>query len=156
MTFIKKILFWLIVSVWSLATMSLAQSSDEYFFYGDEFVDEPTTNIQTTIKEDIVDANDGVVKGILRLFNLEWFITLSDASALEFTKYIINIALWLISFIALIVILYGFAQIFFAKDDEWLSKAKNIVKWAAIAIAIIAVSWFLVTFLFNIYEQFID
>lgn len=70
------------------------------------------------IKDDIVTSNDGVLKRILEIFQLDQFTSLSDASALEFVKYIINIALGLVTFIAVIVIIYGFAQIFFAKDDE--------------------------------------
>ncbi len=139
-----------------VGTHVLAQSSDSSFFYGDDLTQNPNTSINTVIKEDVANASDGVLKQILTVFNLNRFVAMSNSSALEFAKYIINIALWLVTFIALIVILYGFAQIFFAKDDDGLSKAKNIVRWAAIAIAIIAVSWFIVTFLFNIYEQFIS
>lgn len=151
----KKIIFWLF-TLFILGGVSLAQSSEDYFFYGDEFTEEPTTSINHVLKNDIVESNDGFVKRTLRLFNLEQFTTFSDASALEFATYIINIALGLITFIAVVIIIYGFAQIFFSKDDEGLSKAKKIVQNAAIAIAIIAVSWFIVTFLFNIYEQFIS
>lgn len=139
-----------------LSSVGFAQSSEDSFFYGEEFREQPSTSINTTLKNDIVSSNDGFVKRILRIFNLEQFTSFSNRSALEFVTYIINIALGLITFIAVIVIIYGFGQMFFAKDDEWLSKAKKIVLNAAIAIAIIAVSRFLVSFLFNIYEQFIS
>ncbi len=151
----KKIIFWLCSLVLIIGT-SLAQSSEDYFFYGDEFVEGPSTSINTTLKNDIVTANDGFVKRILRVFNLEQFTSFSNTPALEFVTYIINIALGLVTFIAVIIIIYGFIQIFFAKDDEGLSKAKKIVQNAAIAIAIIAVSRFIVTFLFTLYERFIS
>lgn len=138
-----------------LVGVGMAQSSEDFFFYGDEFTDNPTTDITTTIKTDIADANEGVLKRLLAVFNLDQFTSLSNASALEFAKYIINIALGLASFIAIIIIIYGFAQIFFAKDEEGIAKAKKIVINAAIAIGIIAVSRFIVTFLFNIYLQFV-
>jgi hypothetical protein len=70
-----------------------AQSSEDSFFYGDNNTTTPTTNFHTVIQDDVVDANDGVLKKILRVFNLDQFTTLSDASALEFVKYILNIAL---------------------------------------------------------------
>lgn len=155
MSFYKKTLLWL-SSLILFLSVGFAQSSEDSFFYGDDLTDQPTTTIHTVIKTDVVDSNDGFLKNILKVFNLEQFTNLSNASALEFVKYIINIALGLISFIALVVIIYGFAKIFFAKDDEGLTEAKKTVQWAAIAIGIIAVSWFIVTFLFNIYDQFIS
>ncbi|AKH33115.1 hypothetical protein XF24_00791 [candidate division SR1 bacterium Aalborg_AAW-1] len=155
MSFYKKTLLGL-SSLILFLSVGFAQSSEDSFFYGDDLTDQPTTTIHTVIKTDVVDSNDGFLKSILKVFNLEQFTNLSNASALEFVKYIINIALGLISFIALVVIIYGFAKIFFAKDDEGLTEAKKTVQGAAIAIGIIAVSWFIVTFLFNIYDQFIS
>ena len=101
-----------------LSSVGFAQSSEDSFFYGEEFREQPSTSINTTLKNDIVSSNDGFVKRILRIFNLEQFTSFSNRSALEFVTYIINIALGLITFIAVIVIIYGFGQMFFAKDDE--------------------------------------
>jgi amino acid transporter len=154
----KKILF-TIISAFLLLCSSVttfAQSSEDSFFYWDTNTTTPTTNFHTIIQNDVVDANDGVLKKILRIFNLDQFTTLSDAPALEFVKYILNIALWLVSFVAVVVIIYGFVQVIFAKDEEWVTKARKTVQWAAIAIAIIAVSWFLVSFLFDLYGRFIQ
>lgn len=132
-----------------------AQSSEDSFFYGDSDVVEPTTTIHTIIQDDVVEANDGVLKKILRVLNLDQFTTLSDSSALEFVKYILNIALGLVSFIAVVVVIYGFVQVIFAKDEEGVTKARKTVQGAAIAIGIIAVSWFIVSFLFSLYESFV-
>jgi Type IV secretion system pilin len=133
-----------------------AQASEDTFFYGDTTADKPTTNFHTIIQNDVVQANDGVLKKILRVFNLDQFTRLSDSSALEFIKYILNIALGLVSFIAVIIVIYGFAQIIFAKDEEGITKAKKTVQGSAIAIGIIAISWFIVSFLFIIYDSFIQ
>lgn len=152
---IKTLLFWLswwLISRW----ISFAQSSEEHFFYGDQYTQDPSTDIGDMIKHDFVDNQEGVVMRLLRSFGLEQFTLESNASALEYAKYIINVALALVWFIALGVVLYGFVQIIFAKDDEGISKAKKIVSGAALAIAIIALSRFLVSFLFNLYEQFIS
>lgn len=153
----KKQIFVSIISAILLFCYSttLAQSSEDSFFYGDSATVEPTTTIHTIIQDDIVEANDGVLKKILRLFNLDQFTTLSDASALEFIKYILNIALGLVSFIAVVVVIYGFVQVIFAKDEEGVTKARKTVQGAAIAIGIIAVSWFIVSFLFSLYESFV-
>lgn len=144
-------LLWYIVSI----SKVFAQIPEDTFFYGDEYQNEPTTTFHTIIKEDVVQANDGVVKRVLRLFNLDQFTNLSDASALEFVKYIINIALWLVTFVAVVVIIYWFVQVIFAKDGDGVTKARKTITGAAIAIAIIAISWFIVTFLFSLYESFV-
>jgi len=138
-----------------LVWYTYAQSSEDSFFYGDSHVVEPTTTIHTIIQDDVVEANDGVLKKILRVLNLDQFTTLSDSSALEFVKYILNIALGLVSFIAVVVVIYGFVQVIFAKDEEGVTKARKTVQGAAIAIGIIAVSWFIVSFLFSLYESFV-
>jgi Flp pilus assembly pilin Flp len=52
-------------------------------------------------------------------------------------------------------VIYGFVQVIFAKDEEGVTKARKTVQWAAIAIGIIAVSWFIVSFLFSLYESFV-
>ena len=153
----KKQIFVSIISATLLLFYSttLAQSSEDSFFYGDSAVAEPTTTIHTIIQDDVVQANDGVLKKILRVLNLDQFTTLSDSSALEFVKYILNIALGLVSFIAVVVVIYGFVQVIFAKDEEGVTKARKTVQGAAIAIGIIAVSWFIVSFLFSLYESFV-
>ena len=152
----KKILFFLFSATLLLcySATTFAQSSEDSFFYGDSKTD-PTTEFHTIIQDDIVEANDGVLKKILRVFKLEDYIKKSDASALEFIKEILNIALGLVSFIALVVVIYGFVKIIFAKDDEGITEARKTVQGAAIAIAIIAVSRFIVTFLFDLYGQFV-
>ncbi len=151
---IKTSRFWLLAWIINIG-VSFAQNPEDHFFYGDSLTDNPSADINGMIKDDIINSSSWPWKWIISVFRLDPFIDKSDLSALELAKYIINIALGLISFIALIVIIYGFAQIFFAKDDEGVSKAKKIVQGAAIAIAIIAVSRFVISFLFDLYGRFI-
>lgn len=153
----KKLFFSIISATLLLcySTTTLAQSSEDSFFYGDTTTSTPTTTLHTIVQEDIVEANDSVLNKILRVFNLDQFTTLSDASALEFIKYILNIALGLVSFVAVVIIIYGFVKIIFAKDDEGITEARKTVQGAAIAIGIIAVSRFVVSFLFSLYESFV-
>lgn len=147
----KTYLFWLIGSLF-LVSVCLAQSSETEFFYEPVPASTPSTSINEILKTDIVSAPDSFVKRILQVFNVDSFTT-TNQSALSFATYLINIALSLVSFIAFIVVLYGFAQIIFSKDDEGISKAKQIIKWAAIAIIIIAISWLLVLFVNGLYER---
>lgn len=131
----------------------LAQSTEDQFYY--QWFDEsdPTIVSRDIVYSQVVEPNDGILKKTLRVFWLDQYISLSNASALEYVKTVLNIALSLTALVAFIIIIYGFAQILFAQDDEAITNARKTVQWAAIAIAIIAVSWFLVTFLFSIYES---
>lgn len=135
-----------------MMSMVWAQSSEDNFYYNGFDGWSPTTEQRDIIKAEVVDPNDWVLKRVLRMFDLDQYTNLSDASALEYIKFIINTALALTSLVALVIIIYGFGQIIFAKDDEGISTARQTVQWAAIAIAILALSRFLVTFLFSIYN----
>lgn len=149
----KKILFWLFCSLMSLGSCVFAQSSEGNFYYNGFDDGSPTTVQRDIVKDQVIDPNDGILKRTLRMFELDQYINLSDASALEYIKFILNTALGLTSLVALVIILYGFAQIIFAKDDEAIATARKTVQGSAIAIGILAISWFLVTFLFSIYES---
>ena len=131
----------------------LAQSTEDQFYY--QWFDEsdPTIVSRDIVYSQVVEPNDGILKKTLRVFWLDQYISLSNASALEYVKTVLNIALSLTALVAFIIIIYGFAKILFAEDDKAITDARKTVQWAAIAIAIIAVSWFLVTFLFSIYES---
>lgn len=149
----KKILLAVCFLCVSMVSVVWAQSSEDTFYYNGFDDGSPTTVQRDIIKDQVIDPNDGVLKRVLRMFDLDQYTNLSDASALEYVKFILNTALGLTSLVALVIILYGFAQVMFAKDDEGIGTARKTVQWAATAIAIIAISWFLVTFLFSIYES---
>lgn len=104
------------------------------------------------MRNDVVTPEDGIIKRMLRLFNLDQFTTNSNAGALEYAKSLINLVLGFTSFIALLVILYGFGKMLFSEDEEGIATARTTVRSAAIAIAILGVSWLIVTFLFSIYD----
>jgi hypothetical protein len=59
---------------------------------------------------------------------LDQYISLSNASALEYVKTVLNIALSLTALVAFIIIIYGFAQILFAQDDEAITNARKTVQ----------------------------
>ncbi len=149
----KNTLIYLICALIFFLSNVLAQSTEDQFYY--QWFDEsdPTIVSRDIVYSQVVEPNDGILKKTLRVFWLDQYISLSNASALEYVKTVLNIALSLTALVAFIIIIYGFAQILFAQDDEAITNARKTVQWAAIAIAIIAVSWFLVTFLFSIYES---
>lgn len=67
-----------------------------------------------------------------------------------YIQYIINIALSLVAFIALIVLIYGFYGILFRDSQEWITNAKKTVRWTMIAIVVMGASWLIVQVLFYI------
>lgn len=106
------------------------------------------------------------VGSVLKAWNQEWSFleTMLDLfginytgpdKAISYVQILINYALALLWFIALLVILYSFYMIFFGKSDDGVANARKTVVWAAIALLIIGVSWFVVNFLFYIYNQWL-
>lgn len=69
-------------------------------------------------------------------------------SAMEYLRTIINIALWLIWFIALIMMIYGFFMIFFSDEEAGIKNARAVVRWSVIAIILIGLSWTIVSLMF--------
>lgn len=68
--------------------------------------------------------------------------------AMSYIQSIINIALWLVGFIALVMIIYWFFMMLFSKEDEWIKNAKSTVKNAAIALILIWLSRTIVYMMF--------
>lgn len=66
-------------------------------------------------------------------------------------KNFINYALWLLALIAFAMLLWGgYKMVVSGWDEEAYKEWLKILKNAAIGIAFIAVSWFLVTFIFYV------
>ena len=75
--------------------------------------------------------------------------TLTWASFLDTIKNAINWILWILATIALVICLYGWFKMVTAAGDEkkygeWL----NVLKYAAIGLAIIGLSWMIVSVIF--------
>lgn len=69
---------------------------------------------------------------------------------LSYIQYVINIALSLVAFIAVIVLIYGFYGILFSDSQEGITNAQKTVKWTIIAIIIMWASWLIVQVMFYI------
>lgn len=115
-----------------------------------------------TISDPIRDWASQIVNPKDETTKLEWILsnekdeaitTHDDAvyKTMGIIKNIINRALWLLSFIALLYLIYHGIIMLTAAGDEW--KFKKWLKWikyAAIALAGIWLSWFIVSFIFRI------
>jgi hypothetical protein len=99
-------------------------------------------------------------------YTLEWIINNDNEisehnQALEKTlwiiKNIINWALWMLSLVALVYLLvHWFMMVTAAWDEAKFKKWLKWIKYAAIAIAGIWLSWFIVSFIFRIIKNIIE
>ena len=102
--------------------------------------------LQWSIKDSVVDP-DGPIQRLIKTFLPDrptgqwvfWYI-----------QYVINIALSLVAFIAIIVLIYWFYGILFTESQEGIKNAQKTVKWAFIAIILMWISWVIIKFMFYI------
>ena len=102
----------------------------------------------TDIKDD-----DSIINRLLEVLNLDKVSEGSDHKFLNYAKAILNVALWLVSMVALIMTIYTFYLMFFTDNDAWVKKAKWNLVGIFIALAIIGVSRFIVSFIFRWYQR---
>ena len=148
MNLIKKFILMSIVTIW---ITSFWFTIDFYYEYNESTTaiwDE--TEIGNIIQTDVVNNDDSVLNKLLDLFQL------SDQSrydawtskAVYYAKMIVNMLLSLVSLIALIMLIVAFYMMFFSKHESGMTKAKQMMKWIALAITIMWLSWFIVSFIF--------
>ena len=80
---------------------------------------------------DCVDVKDdeSIINRLLGVFNLDRVSQGDDHKFLNYVKAILNVALWLLSMVALIMTIYTFYLMFFTENDAGIKKAKwNLVK----------------------------
>lgn len=108
----------------------------------------------TTNLWDCVDIKDdkSIVNGLLEVFNLDRVSEGSDHKFLNYVKAILNVALGLLSMVALIMTIYTFYLMFFTENEAWIKKAKWNLVGIFIALAIIWLAWLIVSFIFRWYQ----
>jgi len=72
--------------------------------------------------------------------------------ALVYVKTIVNRLLSLVSLISLIMVIAAFYMIFFSKQEESVGKAKKMLIWVIIALVVMWLSRYIVSYFFNIYS----
>ena len=100
-----------------------------------------------------IDEKDGTI--IIRLLEVFWLDNERgrDHKFIDYARAIINMALWLISFIALIMSIYTFYMMFFSEDEAWIKKAKWNLIGIFIALAVIWLAWLIVSVIFRWYQK---
>lgn len=114
--------------------------------YGADCVD-----LGKEIKENAIDPEDSASELIQKELGVN-YQNADNQRATFYIKQVINRFLAVIWLIALIVLIYWFYKMFFASDgEESFGEALKIVKWAALALFVIWLSWFIVSMIFDIF-----
>lgn len=152
----RHCLYWLlsVLLVWSCfaSTTEIGNVGKEFPLWdGEECYGADCVDIGQKIKDDAIDPETSVSEKIQQ----DLWVDYQDAEnqrATFYIKQVINRFLAIIGLIALIVLVYWFYKMFFASDgEESFSEALKIVKWAALALFVIWLSWFIVSMLFDIF-----
>lgn len=153
--FKKKLLSKIILALMFIFGFNIifSHAQNFYYDYNDGGIAEDNTNLGAVIKDDSVTPQNGIVYKLRQAFKLTGGIyERSDQKAIDYIKMIINIALWLVGFISLILLIYAFYLMFFTAEEEGLAKAKKILKGILIALVVMGISYFIVSFIFFIYN----
>ena len=147
--FISSFCFW----IWELWDNGL----DSSFPYKSEHTDAlecDNTNLWdcTSIKEDEKKpVEDTIIRRLLKVFGLKED-KYDNLKFIDYAKAIINIALTLTAFIALIMTLYTFYMVIFSESEAGIKKAKWNLVGIFVALAIIWLAWLIVSFIFRWYR----
>lgn len=98
------------------------------------------------------EGSDTIIVRLLWVFWLDNEIW-KDHKFIDYARAIMNMALWLVSFIALAMSIYTFYMMFFTENEAGIKKAKWNLVGIFIALAIIWLAWIIVSFIFRWYHE---
>lgn len=106
----------------------------------------------TVIKPEKIGGWDTI---IIRLLWQFWLDTSGDRDLklIDYVRAILNMALWLLSLVALIMTIYTFYMMFFSENEAGVKKAKWNLVGIFIALGIIWLAWLIVSFIFWRYKE---
>ena len=120
-----------------------------------EFTENATSDVSEVANNQITEWW-WVLDNILQSFWM-WDHTQNDWSAVSYVQTVVNYFLIIVSFIALVVLIYGFyMMLFVAHLEEWFSKAKKYILNSTIALLVMWTSWFIVSFILYIVSLGVD
>jgi len=152
----RKLLLSLAILLTLGAAYNFVSAQTEPFPYdiGTEAQQLTSTNLDQVVQAESLTPTTSIMSRLTNFFRVSWTSYNPDNTgnpAINYVKRILNIVLALISFISLVLIIFAFYLIFFGKEEEAFKKAKKILTGVAIALAIIGLSWFIVSFFFNVF-----
>ena len=124
---------------------------------------DPTENLEcngntdlwncTSVKEDVEWWwDETIIRRLLWVFGLDTSGD-RDLKFIDYARAILNMALGLIAFIALIMTIYTFYMMLFSENEAWIKKAKWSLVGIFIALAIVWLAWLIVSFIFWWYQK---
>ena len=154
MKLIKRILS--IITTW-IIWLWLVSAIDFPYSGGNGSPSDVNLDFHTMIKNNIQET-DNWLNRLLDLFMPD--NTIYDEwnwpSIIFYLKFIVNLLLSFVSLIALILTIFAFYMIFFKKDEAGITTAKQMLKWIAIALVVIWLSWIIVSFLYRFEKENTD
>lgn len=106
----------------------------------------------TSVKEDKRWWDETIIRRLLWVFGLDTSKN-RDLKFIDYARAILNMALGLIAFIALIMTIYTFYMMLFSENEAWIKKAKWSLVGIFIALAIVWLAWLIVSFIFWWYQK---
>jgi len=106
-----------------------------------------------TVREDITAASVGggsVLVKLIRSFGFN-YLDKGTSTAAYYIALVVNYFLGILGFLALLVLIYGFVKIIWASDDSAIDEAKKIMFSAVVGILVIGVSWYIISWIFQLY-----
>ncbi len=142
---IKRVLF--LVLIWFFWSYSVLWNFDSSHPYADW---QATTDTSEVASDNIWDSD--LIDWMMSAVWVDSYAN-EDGSALAYIQTVINYFLVIVWFVALIVVIYWFYWMLFSGEhEEWFNKAKKYVLNWWIAILVMWISWFIVSFIFYIIQ----
>ena len=102
----------------------------------------------------VKEKDNTIIVRLLEVFGLDYSTEKErDLKFIDYAKAVLNMALWLMSFIALIMTIYTFYMIIFSDNEAWIKKAKWNLVGFFIALGVVWLAWLIVSFIFWRYES---
>lgn len=142
------------VCEWQRVQLWWSELSTSMWYLGDLTTDSRTQKTELWDQVSIKENDKTIIVRLLEVFGLDNSIEKwRDLKFIDYARAIINMALWLVAFIALIMSLYTFYMMFFSDNEAWIKKAKWNLAGIFIALAIIWLAWIIVSFIFWWYQS---
>ena len=144
------------ISGMCLGNSNFSNSQNPFYYENTEKIvgSNQDTNYGALITTDAVKQDDGLLTKIMQVLKLDINNKYKGPQkAFYYIKRILNYALAFVSFIAFMLLLYGFYMMLIGDGEKGRDKVKSTLKGIAIAIISMSLSWLIVSALFWIYEN---
>ena len=144
------------ISGMCLGNSNFSNSQNPFYYENTEKIvgNNQDTNYWALITTDAVKQDDGLLTKIMQVLKLDINNKYKGPQkAFYYIKSILNYALAFVSFIAFMLLLYGFYMMLIGDGEKGRDKVKSTLKGISIAIISMSLSWLIVSALFWIYEN---